>query len=38
VAYDLGKLIVEEYMHNAELMTPNKVNEVIKQEIKTMFI
>jgi hypothetical protein len=38
LAYDLGKLIVEEYMNNEDLMTPAKVNEIIKHEIKTMFI
>jgi len=38
VAYDLGKLIVEEYMNNGDLMTPAKVNEVIKHEIQTLFI
>jgi hypothetical protein len=38
VAYDLGKLIVEEYLNNEDLMTPAKVNEIIKHEIKTLFI
>lgn len=38
VAYDLGKLIIEEYIENEELMTPQKVNEIIKLEVKTMFI
>ncbi|MFT5072029.1 MAG: hypothetical protein ACI8V8_002001 [Chitinophagales bacterium] len=38
VAYDLGKLIVEAYMEDEELMTPQKVNEVIKIEVKTLFI
>lgn len=37
-AYDLAKLIVEEYMENESLLSPNKVNELIKSEIKTLFI
>ena len=37
-AYDLGKLIIEAYMENEELLTPQKVNEVIKQEVKTLFV
>ncbi len=37
VAYDLGKLIVEEYLDNEELLTPQKVNELIQLEVKTMF-
>ena len=38
IAYDLGKLIVEAYLENEDLMTPLKVNEVIKMEVKTLFI
>lgn len=38
VAYDLGKLIIEAYLDNEDLMTPQKVNEVIKMEVKTLFI
>lgn len=38
VAYDLGKLIIEAYMENEDLMTPQQVNEVIKMEVKTLFI
>lgn len=37
-AYDLGKLIIEEYLENEELLTPQKVNEVIKSEVKTLFV
>jgi hypothetical protein len=38
VAYDLGKLIVEFYLENEDAMTPQRVNEVIKLEVKTLFI
>ena len=38
IAYDLGKLIVESYLENEDLITPLKVNEVIKMEVKTLFI
>lgn len=37
-AYDLGKLIVEEFMQNEELLTPEKVNDIIKLEVKSVFI
>lgn len=37
-AYDLGKLIVEEFMQNEEILTPSKVNDIIKLEIKSVFL
>ncbi len=37
-AYDLGKLIVEEFLNNEELLTASKVNDVIKAEVKSVFI
>jgi len=37
-AYDLGKLIIEEYMQNENLLTPMKVNDIIKAEVKNVFI
>lgn len=37
-AYDLGKLIIEEYMENEELLSAPKVQEAIKMEVKSLFI
>ena len=37
-AYDLSKVILEEYHNNEELLTAAQVNDIIKAEIKHLFI
>ncbi|MCB9255545.1 MAG: hypothetical protein H6579_00275 [Chitinophagales bacterium] len=37
-AYDLGKLVITEFMENDEILSPIKVQDFIKLEVKSIFI